>query len=88
MRRSLVTLAALALLAISVVAASAQGGGGGGRRGGMMGRMGGLGLLRQEAVQKELHMTPPQIDKIDAKQQEVQQQMRDMMQNSGVDPRI
>src|SRR5262245_47699896 len=59
--------------------------GGFGGRGGMMGRMGGggLGMLRQESVQKELKMTQFQIDKLDAKQQELRTKMRDMMQNAG-----
>jgi hypothetical protein len=86
MRHSLVALAAFALLALSLVAASAQGGGG--RRGGGFGRnAGGLALLRMESVQKELKMTPDQIAKVDTKQQELRQQMRELRQNGGDDPR-
>ncbi len=78
MRHRAVALIAIALLAVTVTLASAQGGG----RRGMM-NQGGLGLLRMEAVQKELKMTPDQIGKIDAKQQDVRSQMQELMQSSG-----
>lgn len=75
-RRSFVGLVlALALLPLSAGTASAQGGGGGGRRG-MMGRQGGLQMLRLPTVQTELKMTPEQIAKLDAKQDEVRQSMQ------------
>lgn len=98
MKRSLIALTAAVLLTASLGVAFAQEtggaagqpgqgqgrGGGQGRRGGMMGRGGGgLRMLRQESVQKELKMTQFQIDKLDAKQQEVQGKMRDLMQNAG-----
>lgn len=96
MRRSLVVLTTLVLLmtSIGVVfaqdAGAAQGGartGQGGRGGGMRGRMGGrgggLGLLRRESVQKELQMSQFQIDKLNAKQQEVQGKMQALRQNGG-----
>ncbi|HZT40987.1 MAG TPA: hypothetical protein VFA07_02300 [Chthonomonadaceae bacterium] len=74
-------LVGAALLILSVGAASAQG-----RRGGMMfgmmgrGRGGGLMLLDNKSVQEELHMTQPQIDKAQAKSQELREQMRQMFQ--------
>jgi len=61
-----------------------QGGPGGGRRmgqGGMMG--GGLRLLRIPEVQQELKMTQTQIDKIDTKQQEMRDAMREVFQGGG-----
>jgi hypothetical protein len=61
-----------ALLVLSVSMASAQGGGRRGQLGG-----GGIQLLRNADVQKELKMTQAQIDKIDAKQQELRQAQRD-----------
>ncbi len=78
MRRNLIVLSALVLTMVSAGALSAQG-----RRGGMMGRMGGLRLLSMEPVQKELKMTPAQIDKVNAKQQEVRAQIRDLVQSGG-----
>lgn len=56
-----------ALLVLSMSLALAQGQG---RRGGGL-QQGGLQLLRIEEVQKELKMTPEQVAKLDAKQQEV-----------------
>ena len=75
-----------AVLAIGLVtSAGAQGqgrrGGGFGGRGGFGG--GGLMMLRSADVQKELKMTQPQIEKLDAKQQEVFQAMQDARQ--GID---
>ncbi len=58
-------------------------GGGFGRGGQFGGRMGGLFLLRIPQVQTELKMTQPQIDKLDAKQQEIQDQMRAIFQGGG-----
>jgi Spy/CpxP family protein refolding chaperone len=87
MKRGLVAAAALTLLVASIGMASAQGGGGRGQgrgfggRGGMFG--GGLGMLRIKEVQEELKMTQAQTDKVEGKQQEVQQAMRDLFQNAG-----
>ena len=77
-------LVGAALLVLSVGSVSAQG-----RRGGMMfgmmgrGRGGGLMLLTNKSVQDELHMTQPQIDKANAKSQELRDQMRQMFQQGG-----
>lgn len=73
-------LVGAALLILSVGSASAQG-----RRGGMFGMMGrggggGLNLLRNKSVQDELHMTQPQVEKVDAKSQELREQMRQQFQ--------
>jgi len=47
----------------------------------MMGRGGGgLFMLRNKSVQDELKMTQPQIEKLDAKQQELMQSMRELFQ--------
>lgn len=80
----------LALIAMALVlvasfgAASAQGRQGGGRRGGFGGRGGGgLGLLRNASVQEELKMTQPQIQKMEAKQQEMRQARQQAFQNGG-----
>jgi hypothetical protein len=75
-------LAAFLLLAVNGAASAQRGGGGfGGQRGGMMG--GGLALLRIPDVQKELKMTPEQISKVDAKQQDVGAAMREIFQSAG-----
>lgn len=76
--RQIVGMAA-ALLVLSMSLALAQGGG---RRGGGFNN-GGLQLLRIPEVQKELKMTQEQIDKIAAKQQEVQQAMQELRQGGG-----
>ena len=65
----------MALLVLSMSLVSAQGRRGGGQFGG-----GGLQLLRIAEVQKELKMTPEQVGKIDAKQQEVRQAMQELRQ--------
>jgi hypothetical protein len=83
-RLAVVAGAAALFMAAAIVGAAAQGGGGGRRGGFGQGRGGGgLFLLRMEAVQKELGMTQPQIDKLGAKQQEVMQAMREAFQNGG-----
>lgn len=79
MKRGLIVVTALGLLAASFGIASAQGQ----RRGGMFGRAGGLQMLRMEPVQQELKMTPEQVGKIQTKQQEVMQAMRDAFQSAG-----
>ncbi len=76
MRRRLIAGAALLLLVAGMNVASAQGGRG---RGGFGG--GGLRMLIAKDVQDELKMTAPQIEKLDAKQKELQ----DLRQNSGFD---
>jgi len=77
-------LAILTLSVVAVGAANAQGGGGRGGRGmGGFGRMGGIQMLRVPEVQKELKMTPDQISKLDAKQQEVQDATRALFQGGG-----
>jgi len=74
-------LAALLLMAVNGAASAQRGGGGfGGQRGGMGG---GLMLLRMPEVQKELKMTPDQISKVDAKQQDVGAAMREIFQSAG-----
>ncbi|HZO91897.1 MAG TPA: hypothetical protein VFB38_26505 [Chthonomonadaceae bacterium] len=86
-RIGLACLGVAALLLASFGAASAQRGQG--RRGGMMGMMGRGGafmLLRNKSVQDELKLTPQQIEKLDAKQQELRQAMRDQFQNPSNDP--
>jgi hypothetical protein len=76
---------AAVLAAGLVTSANAQGqrrgggfGGGFGGRGG-----GGINMLRSADVQKELKMTQPQIEKVDAKGQEVMQAIRDAFQGGG-----
>lgn len=77
-------LAGAALLVVAALGpAAAQGRRGGGRG---FGQNQGFGLLRNKSVQAELKMTQPQIEKVDAKQQELQQQMRDLFQSSQGDP--
>ncbi len=67
-------------VAVMLIAGAAFGQGRGqGRFGGGGPFGGGLGLLRIEKVQQELKMTQPQIEKIDAKQQELR------AANQGVD---
>lgn len=68
----------MALLVLSMSLVSAQGRRGGGQFGG-----GGLQLLRIAEVQKELKMTPEQVGKIDAKQQDVRQAMQELRQGGG-----
>ncbi|MGC8668939.1 MAG: hypothetical protein ACP5VE_12570 [Chthonomonadales bacterium] len=79
------TISFAVLLAVAVCSAWAQGPGGpGGRRDFMGGPMGGgLMLLNIPEVQKELKMTQPQIEKLQAKMQEVRQSMRELMQGAG-----
>jgi hypothetical protein len=86
MKRSWVVV--VVALAASVALANVTNAQGGprGRQGGMFGfgpRMGGLFLLRIPEVQQELKMTQPQIQKLDAKQQEVMEEMRNAMQEVG-----
>src|SRR5690242_573126 len=88
MARISTAMLAAVLAAGLVTSASAQGGGGQGRRGGGgFGGRGGFGggimMLRSPDVQKDLKMTPPQIEKVDGKQQEVMQAMRDAFQGGG-----
>lgn len=90
MKRMMILAAALTLVVGSLNVASAQGGGGGGRRGGGFGQFGGgrgmgggVDMLARPDVQGELKMTPPQIEKVAGKQQEVQQARREMFQNGG-----
>jgi Membrane protease subunits, stomatin/prohibitin homologs len=66
------------LLCCTALAGGASAQGGGGRRGGGMmgGRGGGVQMLRIPEVQKELKMTPEQVGKLDAKQDEVRQAMQ------------
>ena len=69
-RRSFLGITALAAVLIaSSGTALAQGGGRGGRM--MGGAGGGLGMLLIAEVQREIKMTPEQIAKVEAKQQEV-----------------
>lgn len=87
MKRSWVVVAAIVTVVASVAVANAQGGPRG-RRGGMFGfgpMMGGGGLfmLRIPEVQQELKMTPPQIEKLDAKQQEVMEMVRSALEGAG-----
>lgn len=91
MARVSTAMLAAVLAAALVTSASAQGGGagGGGRRfqgpgRGMFG--GGFNMLRSADVQKELKMTQPQIEKVDAKGQELMQAMRDAFQGGGGQP--
>lgn len=86
MARVSTAMLAAVLAACLVTSAGAQGGQG--RRGGGFGGRGGFGggglmMLRSADVQKELKMTQPQIEKLDAKQQEVFQAMQDARQ--GID---
>ncbi len=78
---------AVAATALSVsLAASAQPGGGGGRGqrgGGMFGGGGGLMLLRSPEVQKELKMTPPQLEKLETAQATMQETIQKIMQDAG-----
>jgi hypothetical protein len=76
-------LVSATLLISCVSMASAQG-----RRGGMgmMGRGNPMMLLRNKSVQEELKMTQPQIAKLDSKQQEMMQSMRDLFQSGQGDP--
>jgi hypothetical protein len=86
MRRGLIAGAAFVLLVAGMNVATAQGGGGGrGQgRGGFGGRGGGgLFMLRMKEVQEELKMTQPQVEKLDAKQQEVMAAMQELRQNGG-----
>jgi len=80
MRRCFTLIAALTLVAASVGLASAQGGRGRGF-GQLLG--GGLQLLTIAEVQQELKMTQPQIDKVQAKQQEMREAMREIFQSAG-----
>jgi hypothetical protein len=68
----------LALVTLSMSFASAQGG-----RRGQFGAGGGIQMLRIEEVQKELKMTPEQIGKLDAKQQEVRQALQEAFPGGG-----
>ena len=88
-RRTLAAAAAIVALTLTTatVATAQRGqGGGGGRfgqgRGGMFGG-GGLQMLRIPQVQVELKMTEAQIAKLDAKQDEVQNGMRELFQSLG-----
>lgn len=71
-RRSFIGVLVTLLLSVALAgSAFAQGGGRGGFGGQRGGFGGGLAMLRIPEVQKELKMTPEQIAKIDAKQDEV-----------------
>lgn len=85
MKRVCVALMVGVLLATCVGSAWAQGGR---RFGGMMGGPmgGGLMLLSIPQVQQELKMTQPQIDKLQAKQQELRQAMQEIFQGGGGPP--
>ena len=89
MKRSAIAAVAVALMFATVGVASAQRGQrgqGGGRFGFGQGRGGfggGLQMLRIPAVQQELKMTEAQIAKLDAKQDEVQNGMREIMESAG-----
>jgi len=80
LRRALCAAAALALVACASTAQAQRG-----QRGGMFGPMGGGGLmlLRMPEVQQELKMTPPQIEKLNAKQDEVRNAMQEAFQGAG-----
>lgn len=84
MRRVMGAALLAASLAVAVSPAVAQGGQGRGGRGqgGMFGG-GGMMLLRIPEVQTELKMTPPQIEKLQAKGQEMQEKMRELFQGGG-----
>jgi len=84
MKRGMIAAAAVTLLVASFGMASAQGGRGQGRGFGGRGGFGGLQLLQIKKVQEELKMTQPQIDKLEAKQQEVRQAMQDLFQGGGL----
>lgn len=73
-------LIGVGLFALSCGMSMAQFGGGGGGRGGMRGPATGIQMLRIPAVQTELKMTPDEIGKIDAKQQEVRTGMQGLFQ--------
>lgn len=81
MRRLFTVVLVLTLVAASWSISSAQGRRGGGMFGPMMG--GGLQLLSMPEVQQELKMTPPQIEKVQAKQQETRQAMMEIFRNAG-----
>jgi len=84
MKRGYALLIALVLCLSSIHLASAQFGPGG-RGQGRMGMRGGGGLmlLGIPEVQKELKMTPEQVEKLRAKQSEVLQAIRDIRQKAG-----
>ncbi len=81
MKRGLTTLLALVLSLMIAPNVLAQGGRGFGRGGGMMG--GGLSLLGIPEVQKELKMTPEQIEKAKTKQADMRQVMMEIFQQAG-----
>ena len=86
MKRLMTWAAALALCVVCTQATLAQGGGGGGRQGGFgrgFGRGGGMMMLNMPEVQKELKMTPDQIDKVKAKQADVQAATQAIMEKAG-----
>ena len=78
MKRGYIVMIALALCVVFAQCAPAQTGRGQGRGGGQ-GRFGGGGLtlLAIPEVQKELKMTPEQVDKVQAKQAVTRQTMQD-----------
>jgi Spy/CpxP family protein refolding chaperone len=91
-RRFIISLATLVtVLCVSAGMVNAQPPGGGGRgfggRGGMFGgqRGGGMQMLSIPEVQKELKLTPEQITKLEAKQQEQRDAMREAFQSAGQD---
>lgn len=93
MKRTSTWIATLAISVIVATAAVAQGpggGGGGGRRfggqggpGGRFGMGGGIGMLSIAEVQKELKMTPEQIEKAKTKQDEIRTANREAMEKAG-----
>ena len=87
MKRFYVLALALTLGTASVQATVAQGGGGQGRPGGGFGRGmfggGGMGLLTMPEVQKELKMTPAQVEKAKTKQDELQKSSQAAIEKAG-----
>ena len=84
MRRFLILVFGSALLAGCAGAALAQGPGGRpGRGGGMMMGRGGPDMLRIPEVQKELNLTPEEISKLEAAQDQVRGDQRAVMEKTG-----
>ena len=81
MKRGLTTLLALVLTLMIAPNVLAQGGRGFGRGGGMFG--GGLSLLAVPEIQKELKMTPEQIEKAKTKQADMRQVVMEIRQQAG-----
>ena len=84
MKRIMIAAAAAVLVMGSMTAACAQRGQGGGRFGGGFGqRGGGFAILMIAEVRQELKMTDAQIAKFQAKQDEVNNARREIMQSAG-----